>query len=272
MTPTTETSARKELEGLCYRATPGPWIQSGVRQKLGTEDCIVVGPESPGWLIALPLGQPRDHAAAFSDAAFIAAANPTAIKALLADLAIAEECAADLWEIIGSSWVQHGEHFIGCVYCDGTTEFPDKEFPHDDDCILRSIPEAVKARLDYVYELVTRASTAEAGVGRLVANQRTPGTVEVCERYATGHDCSGDGSADGNNPMPSTRCGFYACPIRTPTRRMDVVGNRAWTDAEIAAGENLVGNEGSPPQRGTIAAALGVAGELVAAPEGALSQ
>ena len=71
-----------ELERLARAATPGPWIRSGCRRKMGDEDCIMVGPD--GFLIAaLPIGQPRDHAGAFNDAAFIAAANPATILALL---------------------------------------------------------------------------------------------------------------------------------------------------------------------------------------------
>lgn len=41
---------------------------------------------------------------------------------------------------------------------------------------------------------------------------RTPGTVEVCERHATGHDCSGE--MDAETGCVDRRCGFYLCPIR----------------------------------------------------------
>ena len=75
-----------ELERLARAATPGPWIRSGCRRKMGDEDCIMVGPD--GFLMAaLPIGQPRDHAGAFNDAAFIAAANPATILALLSERA-----------------------------------------------------------------------------------------------------------------------------------------------------------------------------------------
>lgn len=71
-----------ELETLARAASPGPWIRSGCRRKMGDEDCIMVGPD--GFLIAaLPIGQPRDHAGAFKDAAFIAAANPAAVLKLI---------------------------------------------------------------------------------------------------------------------------------------------------------------------------------------------
>jgi hypothetical protein len=51
---------------------------------MGDEDCIMVGPD--GFLIAaLPTGnRPEEHAGAFKDAAFIAAANPAAILELIA--------------------------------------------------------------------------------------------------------------------------------------------------------------------------------------------
>lgn len=53
---------------------------------MGDEDCIMVGPD--GFLMAaLPIGQPRDHASAFNDAAFIAAANPSTILAILSERA-----------------------------------------------------------------------------------------------------------------------------------------------------------------------------------------
>ena len=79
-------TAPDELERLARAATPGPWIRSGCRRKMGDEDCIMVGPD--GFLMAaLPIGQPRDHAGAFNDAAFIAAANPATILALLSERA-----------------------------------------------------------------------------------------------------------------------------------------------------------------------------------------
>lgn len=70
------------LRALAQAATPGPWQRSGTRTKLREEDCIGVGPD--GACIAfLPIGQPRQHAEAFCDAAFIAAASPGVLLALL---------------------------------------------------------------------------------------------------------------------------------------------------------------------------------------------
>ena len=66
---------RAEIRARDAGATPGPWIRSGVRQKLRDEDCIMVGPD--GFLIlAIPYGRhPKDHAGAFRDAEFIARAR-----------------------------------------------------------------------------------------------------------------------------------------------------------------------------------------------------
>lgn len=54
--------------------TPGPWQRSGVRVKLGAEDCLQVGPD--GFPVAfLPIGKSAtDHAGAIADARLIAAA------------------------------------------------------------------------------------------------------------------------------------------------------------------------------------------------------
>jgi hypothetical protein len=63
--------------------TPGPWQRSGVRVKLGAEDCLQVGPDS--FAIAfLPIGnRPKEQAGAIADACLIAAA-PDMLKALQA--------------------------------------------------------------------------------------------------------------------------------------------------------------------------------------------
>jgi hypothetical protein len=61
--------------------TPGPWQRSGIRQKLGDEDCIRVGPD--GFAIAfLPIGRrPQEQAGALADAHLIAA-SPDLLEAL----------------------------------------------------------------------------------------------------------------------------------------------------------------------------------------------
>jgi hypothetical protein len=61
--------------------TNGPWQRSGVRIKLGAEDCIRVGPD--GFPIAfIPIGKTHEqHAGAIADANLIAAA-PTLLDAL----------------------------------------------------------------------------------------------------------------------------------------------------------------------------------------------
>jgi len=63
--------------------TPGPWQRSGVRRKLGDEDCICVGPDSFS-IAFLPIGRrPREQAGAIADANLIAAA-PELLDALCA--------------------------------------------------------------------------------------------------------------------------------------------------------------------------------------------
>jgi hypothetical protein len=63
------------------RHTEGPWQRSGVRIKLGSEDCLQVGPD--GFAIAfLPIGKrPMEQAGAIADANLIAAA-PDLLEAL----------------------------------------------------------------------------------------------------------------------------------------------------------------------------------------------
>jgi len=51
--------------------TPIPWMRSGVRQYLGDEDCIKVGPDG-FWIAFLPIGRrPQEQAGAIADANFI---------------------------------------------------------------------------------------------------------------------------------------------------------------------------------------------------------
>ena len=78
-----------EMKEACAKATPGPWIRSGCRRKIGEEDCIMVGPDS-FTIAALPIGRrPNEHAGAFNDAAFIAMSR-SAVPELIARLEKAE--------------------------------------------------------------------------------------------------------------------------------------------------------------------------------------
>jgi hypothetical protein len=74
--------------------TPGPWQRSGVRIKLGAEDCLQVGPD--GFAIAfLPIGnRPMEQAGAIADARLIAAA-PELLEALRLLLAFADRNGID---------------------------------------------------------------------------------------------------------------------------------------------------------------------------------
>jgi hypothetical protein len=61
--------------------TPGPWARSGVRAKLGVEDCLRVGPDGFP-VVFVPIGRThKDHAGAMADAALIAEA-PVMAEAL----------------------------------------------------------------------------------------------------------------------------------------------------------------------------------------------
>lgn len=74
-----------ELERLLEKATPQPWQVSGVRVKLGKEDCQAIGPD--GFSVAfLPIGhRPHELAGALADARLIAAMR-NALPRLLSSL------------------------------------------------------------------------------------------------------------------------------------------------------------------------------------------
>ena len=74
-----------KLKALAKEATPGPWIRFGVRMKLGGEDCLRVGRDDFP-LAFLPIGREHQHAGAFNDAGFIAAANPSTVTAMVEEL------------------------------------------------------------------------------------------------------------------------------------------------------------------------------------------
>ncbi len=77
---------KAKLREIAQKATPGPWQRSGVRQKLGDEDCLMVGPDGFN-IAALPIGRrPNEHASAFCDAAHIAAFDPPTVLAILDEL------------------------------------------------------------------------------------------------------------------------------------------------------------------------------------------
>lgn len=62
-------------------ATKGSWQRSGVRVKLGKEDCIAVGPDGSA-IAFIPIGRkPEEHSGAIADAQLIAAA-PDLLEAL----------------------------------------------------------------------------------------------------------------------------------------------------------------------------------------------
>ena len=76
----------REWRTIAEKATPGPWQRSGVRQKLGVEDCIMVGPDR-FLIVALPIGKnPGEHAGAFLYAGYIAAFDPTTAIAIIDEL------------------------------------------------------------------------------------------------------------------------------------------------------------------------------------------
>ena len=71
--------------------------------------------------------------------------------------------------------------------------------------------------VDYLDADHTPLSGPEAPTRRLaVAQTRTPGTVEICERHATGHDCKGE--MDEETGRVDKPCSFYLCPLRTQAK------------------------------------------------------
>jgi hypothetical protein len=73
-----------------YKFTKGPWQRSGVRVKLGLEDCLQVGPDGEA-IAFVPTGRrPKEHAGAIADANLIAAA-PELLAALIELLEAADE-------------------------------------------------------------------------------------------------------------------------------------------------------------------------------------
>lgn len=74
-----------DLREAAEKATKGPWVRAGARQKL-VEDCLMVGPDT--FLIAgVPIGKDdKSHAGAFRDAGYLAKVDPTTILSVLDEL------------------------------------------------------------------------------------------------------------------------------------------------------------------------------------------
>lgn len=74
-----------ELRSAAEKATKGPWIRAGCRQKL-IEDCLMVGPDT--FLIAgIPIGRTdKSHAEAFRDAGYLAKVDPGTVLGLLDEI------------------------------------------------------------------------------------------------------------------------------------------------------------------------------------------
>lgn len=75
----------EELREKAKAATPGPWIASGVTHKFGDDRFMFVNVEPLGEIARLPLPDrpAKGYAPTICDQRFIAAANPSAILALL---------------------------------------------------------------------------------------------------------------------------------------------------------------------------------------------
>lgn len=74
-------TALKEIVEALDGVTPGPWIRSGVRQRIQA-DCLMVGRDD-FLFIALPCGRTeKEHAGAFVDAAHFARCDPETIRSI----------------------------------------------------------------------------------------------------------------------------------------------------------------------------------------------
>lgn len=78
----------QRLQEAAEKATPGPWMRSGVREKWRVSysdrllDGHTVGPDdSKGWVALIPYDE-HNHAEDYGNSNYIALANPTAILAL----------------------------------------------------------------------------------------------------------------------------------------------------------------------------------------------
>lgn len=85
--------------------TPGPWQVSGVRVKLGNEDCQAVGPDN--FTIAfLPIGRrPHELAGALADARLLAAA-PDMLEALRNTLSLLKVFTRETDDVAKTVWDQ----------------------------------------------------------------------------------------------------------------------------------------------------------------------
>ncbi len=94
----------REIEEARSKATPGPWIRSGIREKLGQESCICVVAAKEA-IAFLPIGSQQNdkyHASAFCDAAYIALMSPDLTEALVRELRMTRnslKLAAEIIEI-----------------------------------------------------------------------------------------------------------------------------------------------------------------------------
>lgn len=102
-----------DLREAAEKATKGPWVRSGVRQKL-IEDCLMVGPDT--FLIAgVPIGKDdKSHAGAFRDAGYLAKVDPTTILSILDELDAQSATIARLEAALQS--IANSPH---CAYTDG---------------------------------------------------------------------------------------------------------------------------------------------------------
>ena len=135
------------LAALCEAATAGPWIRSGVRQKLGDADCLRVGRDPDFMLAFIPIGHTYEHAAgAMNDAAFIAAAR-TALPQALATIRALQAEVARLNSGDGIEWV--------------TTETLDKLQAR-----VGELAAIVQLTYDTLDQLPDKSFTAQIGTGR----------------------------------------------------------------------------------------------------------
>lgn len=95
-----------EMRRLAERATPGAWQVSGVRQRFPIAgQAHAVGPD--GDAVALVFYDPQCHAQHWADAAYIAAANPARVLALVEALVAAREAIRELLGQAEGCWANH---------------------------------------------------------------------------------------------------------------------------------------------------------------------
>ena len=193
------------LAALAEAATEGPWVVVGAATQDDAKYWIETAPSSPSVasICLVSTDQDDEPEAVYRDAAFIAAANPTTVLALIADLAASHRSFTSMDQIAASekaradaaeAEVERLTHLLGshadghlctCTMLTGQTPWEPAEWEQDPWCPTHPNMTIVIAEVERL-----RGVLSDAGVERVETENRADAAEAVARQYERERDAA----------------------------------------------------------------------------------